>query len=663
MPGAPSDVSESEESDYHGNPETEARESPTESNAPEQSATDAGHSDAETFHFEARPLDLANLEDSGNDSSEESDVYYSNDDSDLDEVDVEATFDETEELRNWALKGVPLTKITDLLLILRRRLLPDLPKTAQTFLKTTSAQYTIVTWAEGEFVYFGLEEGLRNCIDIRLHKEKIKLKINFDGLPLYKSSNEQFWPILVQPHHKLAVYKPFPIGIFCGRSKPPLDLYLKDFVEEFNRLHENGLSIDGKELKVEIMCFICDTPARAYIKNILGHGGIHACERCNVEGFRYKKRTIYPVGESCARTDESFRNKECPEHHNGDTPILNIPSVNIIVMFILDFMHLCTLGVMKKLLLYWLDDRRYKISLHARRTLSERMENFRNQVPLEFKRKPRGVSFVSRWKASEFYFFLCYCGAIVLQDILSATKYRHFLFLHMACRILCSDKYAIVRNAQAKYYLQMFADSAHVEYHLDILVLNIHNLIHMADDVINMNCSLKHLTAFPFESFLGELKLLLRSKYRALAQVCRRLYERHVVGNRVNKPSVKKPVFIEKEKNDEHGVRHVKKLHFHGTTLTVSRPNNCILLKNKTIFEIQDMVVHGNDIRLIGCNVVKKGSIFTFPCNSARFDMYELKDEVSNEFEIPINDVEEKLVRLTMRKNNHTMIYVIPFLH
>lgn len=55
--------------------------------------------------------------------------------------------------------------------------------------------------------------------------------------------------------------------------------------------------------------------------------------------------------------------------------------------------------------------------------------------------------------------------------------------------------------------------------------MNMHNLIHLADDVTNMGCSLSSLTAFPFARILGKLKKNIRSGNRPLAQVCRRFCE------------------------------------------------------------------------------------------------------------------------------------------
>lgn len=59
--------------------------------------------------------------------------------------------------------------------------------------------------------------------------------INIDGLPLFSSTNLQFWPILGMLRNFESF--PFAIGIFCGKSKPcPLYLYLEDFLVEMNYL-------------------------------------------------------------------------------------------------------------------------------------------------------------------------------------------------------------------------------------------------------------------------------------------------------------------------------------------------------------------------------------------------------------------------------------------
>lgn len=59
-----------------------------------------------------------------------------------------------------------------------------------------------------------------------------------------------------------------------------------------------------------------------------------------------------PYNINCEeRTDESFRRMSDSDHHSGQSILLRIiPPIDMIKCFTLDFMHLCCMGVMKKLL-------------------------------------------------------------------------------------------------------------------------------------------------------------------------------------------------------------------------------------------------------------------------------------------------------------------------
>jgi len=63
-------------------------------------------------------------------------------------------------------------------------------------------------------------------------------------------------------------------------------------------------------------------------------------------------------------------------------------------------------------------------------------------------------------------------------------------------------------------------------YSKEAQVINIHNLVHIANDVLNMGCSLSRINCFPFESTLGRIKRTFRTAVKPLTQVCRREYER-----------------------------------------------------------------------------------------------------------------------------------------
>lgn len=237
-------------------------------------------------------------------------------------------------------------------------MIPELPKCAKTFLETQKVRYNIQEFNESqrsEFVYFTTDH-LKSIINPELHEHDIvHLIINVDGLQLFKSSSRQFWPILCKIHANVDVYKPFPVTIYLGNKKPDNLLKFRGFIDKINVLQEEGIQVEDRILQVCIKAFVCDTPAHALLKCVKSHGGYWACERCTVRGVREEKRTIYPDQDSEVRTDESFRQKRNPEHHTGTSPLLFIkPPIDMIASFLLDFMHLVCLGIMKKILDYWL---------------------------------------------------------------------------------------------------------------------------------------------------------------------------------------------------------------------------------------------------------------------------------------------------------------------
>lgn len=513
----------------------------------------------------------------------------------------------------------------------------------------------------GEFVYFGISKELKKTIDPSVHtSETIELKINIDPVPLSKSGSKQFVPILCKVHFKPDIYEVFTVAIFSGQAKPKCpEIFLEQFVEEINELHKDGIMISKTKFKVQLKCAICDTPARAFLKKTVGHGGIYACERCTVEGERINNRTVYPSVDADRRSNFSFRHKLQPEHHHsGNSPLLNIrPMLNIISFFVLDFMHLVCIGIVKKLLEYWTSGNlNFRLSRKYRIELSRRMNCLKAQIPCEFQRKPRSTNFVAKWKATEFRFFILYCGPIVLKELLRKELYNHFMLLFASCRILCSDALCLRYTSHAKTYLRSFFIAMKDYYGRESQILNAHHLIHLPDDVKFMQCSLSHFTAFPFENYLGKMKRFIRTANRPLAQICRRLHELNCL--KKAKPCL--PPFTEviRSKKNE-----VKKIVYKNFTITGTSPDNMLILNDNTIIQINQL----HDNLMIEGNIwEKKKPIFTYPTNSKKFNMWQLENYVSSVgFACSIHDVKCKLVKLSLslKENGSEKVYVIPLAH
>ena len=98
--------------------------------------------------------------------------------------------------------------------------------------------------------------------------DEITFQTNVDGLPLFKTSKPQFWPILGLMD-KDPERKPFLIGLFHGTSQPKnAREFLSTFIDELRSLETTGIKHGEKNYKCSGSAFIFDTPARAFVKNV-----------------------------------------------------------------------------------------------------------------------------------------------------------------------------------------------------------------------------------------------------------------------------------------------------------------------------------------------------------------------------------------------------------
>lgn len=202
---------------------------------------------------------------SGNDSFDENE---SNNKRDMEKDELRS------DIATWALEfNITHCALNKLFKIVNKIIPNVLPTDARTLLKSNQVKINVIEMDNGQYWHNGLIEQLTQCLQRQSNiPNKISLNINIDGLPVYKSSNKQFWPILCNVA-EIKELSPFVIGIYAGKTKPlNLDTYFQSFITEVKHL-ESGLKISqetGEELLIEvkIRAFICDSPARALVKGI-----------------------------------------------------------------------------------------------------------------------------------------------------------------------------------------------------------------------------------------------------------------------------------------------------------------------------------------------------------------------------------------------------------
>ncbi|OXA40777.1 hypothetical protein Fcan01_24539 [Folsomia candida] len=423
--------------------------------------------------------------------------------------------DTSNDLREWAVKhNITCAALRDLLEILNGQSGFNLPKDPRTFLRTPR-ETKIETVEPGEYVHFDWIPSIKKLFAQAPQHTIVKIQINIDGIPLYKSSARQFWPILA---NLIQLNEVVVIGIYSGLGKPTdINNFLSRFINQFISLEQDF------SLKFEISAIVCDLPARSFVLGTKCHSGYSSCGKCDIKGEYVDKRVTFPPGNYNLRSDESIRLKLDAAHHNQPSIIELLP-INLVEDIPVDFMHLVCLGITRKLLFLWTKGKKCPWALrpHEVDQLSINLCNIRTSIPKEFARKPRPLKELDHWKATEYRQFVLYTGPIVLNKILAAELYQHFLCLHVAITILVNPKTYLTLNNYAEELLKYFVNNFGEIYGKKYCSHNLHSLLHLARDCIRHG-PLDNFSAFPFENKLQQIKKLVRSPAFPLQQVHRRL--------------------------------------------------------------------------------------------------------------------------------------------
>jgi len=167
------------------------------------------------------------------------------------------------------MRGVAHKKIDELLAGLRL-IHSFLPKSYKTLLQTPR-RIELKRNGEGLMWYKSIIKNLNERItdNYLLEHKEIIIGVNIDGLALFRSTDDNFWPIL---GCLVGETEPFIIGVWHGIGKPDnLGAFLADFIHEVDELALNGYDFHGSLFPFKIRNYILDAVARQYVKCISSH--------------------------------------------------------------------------------------------------------------------------------------------------------------------------------------------------------------------------------------------------------------------------------------------------------------------------------------------------------------------------------------------------------
>ena len=582
------------------------------------------------------------------------DCETDSDSSDLEPDSVDESFVDLlpGKLKDWAVKyQISNISLSELLAILKP-ICPILPKDPRTLLKTFT-RYDILEICGGQYYHFGIEAGIKakikNCLEILVNDYCFGLQINIDGLPLFKSTSHQFWPILGRLEN-VPNQEPFIIGLFSGKCKPAdLNSYLQRFVEEYCELQINGFNYDNLTLKVKITSVICDTPARAFVKNTKLYSGYHGCDKCTQNGVWARKMT-YPETNAPLRIDASFNEMADEEHHKGPTPFCQI-NLGMVSQFPIDYMHLVCLGVMKRLILLWMKGPLIcRLGSRVITEISDHLLSLKDNIPCEFSRKPRSLAEIDRWKATEFRQFLLYTGPVVLLKTIHDNMYDNFVVLSAALHILLNASLCQTYSEYAHSLLVAFVTHFCQMYGNDMAVYNVHGLVHLANDALHFG-GLDNISSFPFENFLQKLKRLVRKPSFPLEQVIRRLSEQTDSEVSESFPVLKKehnrgPLHSSLPAGSCIQFRSVQTEKF---CLKLNSKDSCVRISD-AVGLVQNIVTYESEIYIVYYSFRRSSSFFETPLSSSLLGIHRVSALGTNLQVAKLCEIQSKCVLFPFKR-------------
>ena len=594
-------------------------------------------------------------------------LFYS-DDSDLDDTCYEN--DIRIQLCNWAIThNITHTALRELLKILKPKH-ESLPKDPRTLLSTGKVD-GVVAISGGWYYHFGIANGILAKLSSSHFKltddenQEIAIQINVDGLPLFKSTNAQFWPILGLIRKDSNRSEPFIIGLYSGNQKPGNpDEFLRDFVDEMQDLQVNGLHYNGSVFQVVISAFICDAPARAFIKKIKYHTGYSSCEKCTTRGEYDGTKVVLPCIDAPLRTNQSFNDMADENHHTGLSPLSTELHFNMITGFPLDPMHLVHLGITRRLLNLWLKGPlRFRIGRLEKMQISQSLLSFRGFIPKEFARKPRDLAELDRWKATELRAFLLYFGPVVLKGRISEEMFNNFMLLSTGINILTNPVFCHLFCNYARELLQCFIRHLTELYGRDQVVYNVHSAQHLASDV-ELHGPLDQFSAFPFENYMHALKALVRKPNFALQQVILRLTEKSEISSRINMGvSTFSTSSLEPVLKMEHSDGPLPSWNYRPCTqfrdaifpecvISSKSGDNCVKVGSDIVL-VRNVFQSASGTYIIYNRFHSSESYFLYPLDSRHIDVYRVSRLSTNNKIADISTVTKKFVLLPCLNGDH----------
>lgn len=393
---------------------------------------------------------------------------------------------------------------------------------------------------------------------------------------------------------------------------------------------------------------------------VVNFNAYFGCQKCCVCGQYFNQFRVmsFPRTACIKRTNQSFRQRNQPEHHREYRSILEELDIDMVADFpTSDPLHLIELGIMKRCLTRWKDGTKsykHKFNKAYLNRINSLLIRANAEMPFEIHRAVRDLNSLHYWKGTEFRTFLLYVGIIVLKDVLIAEEYSHFKLLVCAVIYCSSEHYKRAVN-NSIIVDELIGD--YIEQYIEIygehtISSNIHNLAHLLNDVRRFG-GLNSISTYSFENCLRVMKLKLRAMNKPMEQIARRMseisalmdYEREMESIAENDSEIKLKSPI---KGDSMKFQQVFLESYRLSSLQFG--NKWFMDKEKRIIEFKYAKKVAENIFLYGLEVTNKTDFFIRPVLSSKLNIYAadiLNYEQNVEIVCKIENIKCKMVCLS----------------
>lgn len=494
-------------------------------------------------------------------------------------------------------------------------------------LPMTEGKTGIINMSSGRYLNFGVAEGIRNnragwnklplelTVAIYVHKSKTAegLEVPRYLLLLGRLSTSSSMAIA---HHPQWYFNTFIIGIYQGAFSELTiaNEILRPFVNEMKVLTKRHMyrapASDVNDSTVTLKAIVVDPISSSLFTCTALPSSLYGCSKCRQRAqLRFNNRlTSFPAdcNEDELRLDEDFRYCLDNNYHLG-IPVTKELGIGLVSQVVIDYKYVMCMGVMKRLMILWTEGKLdYRINKVSVQHISADLDLIGQNCPSEFRNRPKTMTNIYDWTAYDWRQFLLYHGPIVLENRLPTKYYLHFLYLHLAARIMVNrNEHKQFGAFIVGFLLKRFVAEFSSLYGADQLDYNIHNLLHY-EEVLQRFGSIEDVGGFEFDDQMDRLGVVLAScQSDVTLEHLRQLLE------------VQQAAPAERYANDIY-LDHHYNLNFNNFLLNTSHTDSYVIT-TKGIVKVFKIVQNGNGtIVLLGQKYTKAFILYQAPLTDAK---------------------------------------------